>query len=365
MAQPVETEWPSEPRTLLKHQIYKRYVDCWMGKILQTFPSATIVDAFAGPGRYSDGPDGSPLVIAKAYLNHSGRQRFRALRLICNEARADRNEALARRLVALPPDPRLEASVITPASTFEAAVSVAEPRAHPRGDALPTLWLLDPFDIKSVPFDLVTRCLKGARDEILLTWFADEIYRFCEVSSFQVALTAHYGGDHWRQALGVSGEHQRKAAFMRLYREGLEALSGVKTGEFSITSKNETARYSIVLATHSDSGLVCWNPVKWHLDPATGRAASERGIGSLPLFDERSRLGAALANRAGTAASFADLRTEAGRLGFLDRQLRATLDEMREDGRAVRESPLDARTAWPEDCVVRFYEPPPATEREA
>jgi hypothetical protein len=45
LAQPTGTEWPSEPRTLLKHQIYKRYVDCWMGKILQRLPSASIVDA--------------------------------------------------------------------------------------------------------------------------------------------------------------------------------------------------------------------------------------------------------------------------------------------------------------------------------
>ncbi len=169
MAQPTDTEWPSEPRTLLKHQIYKRYVDCWMGKILQAFPSASIVDAFAGPGGYSDGPDGSSLVIAKAFLNHTGRERFRTLRLICNEARADRNEALARRLAALPTDARLKAFVIDPASTFEAAISIIERRAHPRGEPLPTLWLLDPFDVKSVPFDLVARCLGGARDEILLS----------------------------------------------------------------------------------------------------------------------------------------------------------------------------------------------------
>lgn len=362
MAQPTTTEWPSEPRTLLKHQIYKRYVDCWMGKILQRFPSASIVDAFAGPGAYSDGPDGSPLVIAKAFLNHSGRQRFRALRLICNEERTDRNEALARRLATLPTDPRLETVVIEPPSAFEAAVSSIERRAHPRGDPQPTLWILDPFDVKSVPFDLVARCLRAPRDEVLLAWFADEIYRFCEVPSFQVALSSHYGGDHWQQALAITGEHERKAAFMRLYREGLETLPGVRTGEFSITSKNETARYSIVLATHSDSGLVCWNPVKWGLDPAAGRSASERGIAPLPLFDERARLRAALASRAGTAASFSELRTVAGRLGFLDRQLRATLDEMREDGSAIRESPLDARTPWPENGVVRFYEPRPAGE---
>lgn len=364
MAQPTATEWPSEPRTLLKHQIYKRYVDCWMGKILQTFPSASIVDAFAGPGAYSDGPDGSSLVIAKAFLDHTGRQRFRTLRLICNESRADRNEALARRLAALPADPRLQTTVIEPPSTLEAAVSTIEQVAHPRGDPLPTLWLLDPFDIKSVPFSLVARCLRGARDEILLTWFADEIYRFCEVPSFQRALTDHYGDDSWREALRVMGEHERKAAFMRLYRERLETLPRVRTGDFSISSKNETARYSIVLATHSDSGLVCWNPVKWGLDPAAGRSASECGITPLSLFDERSSLRAALAARAGTAASFAELRTEAGRLGFLDRQLRATLDEMREEGNAIRESPLDAKTPWPEDCVVRFYNPDAAGEPE-
>lgn len=357
MAQPTDTEWPSEPRTLLKHQIYKRYVDCWMGKILQVFPTATIVDAFAGPGAYSDGPDGSSLVIAKANLNHTGRSRFKTLRLVCNEMRADRNAALARRLAGLTPDARLVTSVVVPPSDFQDAFRVIEPIAHPNGNRLPTLWVLDPFDIKSLPFDLVARCLGSPKDEVLITWFADEIYRFCEVSSFQVALKAHYGGDTWRDALSVTGEQERKAAFMRLYREKLETLPNVRTGELSITSKNETARYSIVLATHSDSGLACWNPVKWGLDPAAGRAASERHATTMPLFDETSNLRAALRDRAGTSATFGELQAEGRRLGFLDRQLRALLDDMRADGLAIRESPLDARTAWPEHCVVRFYSP--------
>ncbi len=357
MAQPTDTEWPSEPRTLLKHQIYKRYVDCWMGKILQGFPSGTIVDAFAGPGAYSDGPDGSSLVMARANLNHTGRLRFNTLRLVANEKRADRNVALASRLARLPVDPRLVASVVDPPSEFKDAFQVVERVAHPNGEPLPTLWVLDPFDIKSLPFDLVAQCLGSTRDEVLVTWFADEIYRFCEVPAFQTALSAHYGGDTWRGALSLTGEHDRKAAFMRLYREKLETLPKVKTGEFSITSKNETARYSIVLATHSDSGLVCWNPVKWGLDPAAGRAASEFQATTMPLFDETSNLRAALRTRAGMSATFGDLQTEAGRLGFLDRQLRAVLDDMREEGLAIRESPLDARTAWPEHCVVRFYKP--------
>lgn len=75
------------------------------------------------------------------------------------------------------------------------------------------------------------------------------------------------------------------------------------------------------------------------------------------MWDERGALRTALESRAGTASPFGDLRIEAGRLGLLERQLRTTLDDLREEGRAVRESPLDARSPWPEDCVVRFYDP--------
>lgn len=357
MPQPTDTEWPSEPRTLLKHQIYKRYVDCWMGKILQSFPGgATIVDAFAGPGAYSDGPDGSPLVVANANLRHTGRSRFRPLSLLCNEARPDRHAALVDRLSSFDTDSRLNASVITPPSVFNEAFSVIEALAHPDGPPRPTLWILDPFDLKSLPFDLVARCLAAPRDEVLITWFADEIYRFCEVPSFHTVLTAYYGGDSWREAIPMAGEHERKTAFMQLYRQRLATLPNVRSGEFSITSKNETARYSIVFATHSESGLVCWNPVKWGLDPAAGRAVSERKTRTMALFDETSNLSAALRRRAGTSASFEELRSEASDQGFLERQLRAVLDDLREEGLAIRERPLDARTAWPERCRIRFYE---------
>lgn len=357
MAQPAGTEWLSEPRTLIKHQIYKRYVDCWMGKILQRFPSATIVDAFAGPGAYSDGPDGSSIVIAKAFLNHTGNARFRPLRLICNEKRPDRRDALERRMAALPPHRALIPDVRPPAD-FSAALSDIEALAHPRGEPMPTLWILDPFDITSLPFSLVQRCLAYRFDEVLITWFADEIYRFFERAGFDQTLETHYGGTHWQGALSVISEHERKAALVRAYRDGLEALPDVKTSEFSVASKNATARYAIVFATHSYSGLACWNRVKWGLDRATGRSASEkRSLDQDALWDERGPLREALNRRAGTAAQFDELRTEALRLGFVDRQLRATLDEMRENGRAIRERPLDTdpRSAWPDGCVVRFY----------
>jgi three-Cys-motif partner protein len=71
-----KTVWRSDPHTLVKHLVYRHYLACWMAKILQKFRAATIVDAFAGPGVYEDGPDGSPILIAKAFLEHNAYRRF-------------------------------------------------------------------------------------------------------------------------------------------------------------------------------------------------------------------------------------------------------------------------------------------------
>lgn len=356
MAKPQDTEWQSGPRTLLKHQIYRRYVHCWMGKILQGFPTATIVDAFAGPGRYSDGPQGSSIVIANAFLEHSGRDRFHTLQLVCSEKGPARRDALAQRIAALPTHPHLQPQVL-PAQPFAEAYPVIDEMAHREGTALPTLWVLDPFDVKSLPFELVRRCLRRSKDEVLVTWFADEIYRFCTVPEMQMALDMHYGDSSWRTALDVDGEHRRKNALLSAYQRRLESLPGVRTGALSIAVKNESPRYSIILATHSDKGLECWNPVKWGLDPSTGRTVSERRGPQEALFDERSALREALRARTGSARRFAELRTEATRLGFTEAQLRSTLTELGEDGIAVRQWPLDTnrRSPWPDDCVVRFY----------
>ena len=111
MGQPTDTLWNSQPRTLLKHQVYRQYLHCWMAKICQKFRNSAIVDGFAGPGIYLDGPDGSSAVIAKTFLEHSRLASFNLLRLICVEKRPDRRDSLASRLELLPKMPRLSIQV--------------------------------------------------------------------------------------------------------------------------------------------------------------------------------------------------------------------------------------------------------------
>jgi three-Cys-motif partner protein len=362
MAPPADMLWNSEPRTLLKHQVYRQYLHCWMAKICHSFPRSAIVDAFAGPGGYRDGPDGSPVVIAKTFLEHSRLQRFNQLRLLCQEKRLDRRDELASRLASLPKVHRLDIQV-SQAGELRDRFKALRSAAHEDDEKTPVLWILDPFDYSSAPFSLVRACLASPRDEVLITWFADEIYRFCGDPSKEQAIDRHFGTQDWHQARHVAGEAHRKEALLETYQQSLQSLPQVHTGAFSIAGKNETARYSLVFATHSDAGMKCFNSTKWRMDPSRGHHVSEkRNIGQADLFGDTpftSKLRSWLETQAGTSASFEDLARHAGRLGFQEKHLRAEMSNLAEDGLAVREHPLEhTRTPWPTECRVRFYAAP-------
>ncbi len=359
MGKPADLLWKSEPRTLLKHQIYRKYLYCWMGKICQRFTAASIVDAFAGPGVYVDGPDGSSVVTAKAFLEHARLERFNYLSLFCVEKRPDRREHLVSVMAEQRRSPKLKIEIM-PAGGIEEHFVDLDRRVHGAGPRTPTLWILDPFDISSVPFDLVKACLARPYDEVLITWFSDELYRFCEHEPKHAAIDRHFGHSEWRKALEVTGEAPRKEALLGAYRLGLESLDHIKTEAISISSKNAHARYSIVFATHSDKGLQCFNQAKWSIDPHRGKSVNEKAVSQDSLFDFEPDLGPLrqkLAALAGHAHTFESLAAATIRNGFKETHLRTVLSEMAADGTAIREHPLDAKSPWPPGSLIRFYAP--------
>jgi hypothetical protein len=179
-------------------------------------------------------------------------------------------------------------------------------------------------------------------------------------------MTRHFGGEHWREALTARGESPRKQALLDAYQVGLRGLQSVHTAAFSISSKNETARYSLILATHSTSGLKCFNPVKWGFDPVQGERVNEfRGDQQLDLFDNSPQLTPLceqLLTLAGRACTFRQLADGAAQRGYLEKHLRTALSTLAGDGLAVREHPLESRTPWPDDSLIRFYAIPSAAE---
>ncbi|HQZ19201.1 MAG TPA: three-Cys-motif partner protein TcmP, partial [Vicinamibacteria bacterium] len=74
MAAPKTTTWNLEPHTRAKHEILRRYLEAWTPILsLGGFPTIAYVDGFAGPGVYSGGEDGSPIIAVKAALQHQAK----------------------------------------------------------------------------------------------------------------------------------------------------------------------------------------------------------------------------------------------------------------------------------------------------
>ncbi len=100
-----DTLWRLEPATAAKHRLYKKYLDAWWPILLRpsastgrSWPHVTYVDAFAGPGEYMGGNEGSPVFALDRLLRHDAPSRMQLkqerVNLIFTEERRDRFEHL-------------------------------------------------------------------------------------------------------------------------------------------------------------------------------------------------------------------------------------------------------------------------------
>ncbi len=75
MAAPKTTIWAIEPHTQAKHAILKRYLQAWMPILsLARFPEVLYIDGFAGPGTYTGGEEGSPVIALRAAVEQVARR---------------------------------------------------------------------------------------------------------------------------------------------------------------------------------------------------------------------------------------------------------------------------------------------------
>jgi three-Cys-motif partner protein len=68
VTKPGNTLWKLAAHSRGKHHILRRYIQAWLPIMSKGNRRIVIVDAFAGPGRYLGGEEGSPLILLNAYL---------------------------------------------------------------------------------------------------------------------------------------------------------------------------------------------------------------------------------------------------------------------------------------------------------
>jgi three-Cys-motif partner protein len=270
--------WPIQPHTEAKHAILAAYLRAWFPILsLGGFDRVIYIDGFAGPGRYAEGQDGSPILalgaLAAQTIPLEAQFEFHFVERDEHVAAAlavNLEDLRARGLIPAKADVRLH-----PGQTFEEAYERA---IRPRLSAFPgapAFALVDPFGWTGIPMQLVAELLQRPSTEILVNFMFEEINRFLAHPDQPQNFDALFGCGEWQKALGLVGA-DRKRFLHDLYRDQLHSAGRARyVRSFEMRNQRGVVDYFLFFATNSLKGLEKMKEAMWRVDPAGGFTFSD------------------------------------------------------------------------------------------
>lgn len=293
-----DTLWNLEPATVAKHRLYKRYLDAWWPIMLQPNQRSrwqrryvTYVDAFAGPGEYKDGEDGSPVFVLDRLLKHNAVERMQLsrdrVRLVFIEKRHDRFEHLRQKLTDTFGDLG-ELPVLVDVRRGEAADETERALNELRAWGQPILAVFDSWGNVNVPLTQIRRLADNASSEVVVTFGPNWFSRREDLNPDQFDIV--FGGrHHWEGANQATDPNERWRVWLATYREALKRAGFPFRLQFQVMPKTGQPLY-LVYGTKHRKGVQVMKDAMWNVDDLDGmsfRDPRTRGAevgGQLDLF---------------------------------------------------------------------------------
>ena len=268
MAAAKKTVWSLDPHTRAKHEILRRYLQAWTPILsLGGFPSIAYVDGFAGPGCYSEGQDGSPIIAIKAALEHQAKLKGNVSFLFI-EKEKDRAERLEEHVAGLALPNNFQVRIVG-GVTFEQGIreNLLDVHKKQAKQVPPTFAFIDPFGWTGVPFSLVREILASPSCEVLINFMFEEINRFIALPNQEANFDSLFGTGEWRQMRALTDANARRAFLYGLYLQQLRAAAGAKyVRSFEMRNDKDVTDYFLFFATNNPKGLAQMKEAMWTVD---------------------------------------------------------------------------------------------------
>ncbi len=261
--QPKTTIWELEPHTAAKHEILRRYIQAWAPILSQgNFPHLVFVDGFAGPGRYSKGEEGSPVIAIKA-VTEQPRPIKAKVDFHFIELDKRRSDHLATEIGALNLPSNVTTRIHGERSFQDAFPEVWNRYAASPGFARPpTFVFIDPFGFK-IPFSYVAGVLRAQSCEVLITFMFEEINRFLSQGQQPDNFDDLFGCRDWREGINIRLPRER----LRFLQRQLTQAAGAKfVRSFAMRNEHNTMDYFLFFATNNELGLKKMKEAMWRID---------------------------------------------------------------------------------------------------
>ncbi|HZR39419.1 MAG TPA: three-Cys-motif partner protein TcmP [Ktedonobacteraceae bacterium] len=219
--------------------------------MLNQHASLCLIDGFAGPGEYTGGEMGSPLVAIDALLRSTtDPQHLSRIALLCIEEKLKRQHhlyfLLKRRKQEYPVLTALDCLIEK--GTFAVVMKRWLASVEKQQTGIPPLFtFIDPFGFSDVPMSLIARLMQHPYSEVLITFMYEEINRFLAHPDerIQQHLTHLFGTTQWKC---IDHTCDREQQLCHLYRTQLHTLGNASVASWLVCSQN-----TLFLQTSSDA----------------------------------------------------------------------------------------------------------------
>jgi three-Cys-motif partner protein len=272
MAKGISTTWPIEPHTEAKHAILRKYMDAWLPIITRWNGRVLYIDGFAGPGEYSGGKDGSPIIATKAVLDHKIKITSE-IKMLFIEADKNRCDHLKKVVAKLPLASNIEIECICNkfADTIADLIKYTEEQ---KVRLAPAFVFIDPFGFTGIPFSLIKQIMKNDKCEVLITFMYEEINRFVSDKQLWPSLAETFGiderqfeTDEWQEIINEKDSKRRELLLHNAYKERLEKEANIQfVRSFKMTNKINKTDYFLFFGTNNLVGLKKMKEAMWKID---------------------------------------------------------------------------------------------------
>lgn len=265
--------WPADPHTKAKHALYQLYLSKWMPIMVKGWKAdITYAEGFAGPGVYSGGDPGSPVIALRTLVSdptirtkvRDGGIRFvfvdhdqRCVDLLPKE--------LAKAVEPVPlgdlPDHGVHVSV----EKGECEPRLEEVLTREKAWSRPILAVLDTWG-GGVSAALVKRFAYPG-SEVIITIQPQYFSRFADVQDIEHGDRV-FGDRDWRQ-VAMQHPSTKQGWLMGQYRETVRKAGFTHVLDFELVDTRGASLYLVFGTTH-DLGLRKMKEAMWEVDPVKG-----------------------------------------------------------------------------------------------
>lgn len=286
---PKSVLWEADPHTLAKIRIVEEYLKAWFPILGSRVPQVNYIDAFAGPGQYSKGEKGSPIVALETALNHRHNLTGTTVNFYFIDSDPDRIEHLRGLIKRYEPLPsHIKYQCLN--ETFESVLTTMLDSTEGTQKVLaPSFLFVDPFGISHTPFRIIRRFMENPMCEVLITL----MYQF--LNRFKREVRGHiidelFGTTDWRQYERCTTPAEREDFLVGLYERQLRTVAKYLWSFRMVDRKNQTSYY-LIFATNHLRGLERMKTAMWKVSPSGDYSFSDRHAHQLFLFGENPDLG--------------------------------------------------------------------------